>query len=311
MRTDPVRPDSNRRLLLLCADATPEIGAGHAMRLAALAEAWSALGLGTSRLHGQVTIPFVRARLRALGVELATPPAEDTTGAIALLDSYDERRRAEGARAPEAAMRVLVDDEGGAVPAGYHAVWNPNAHGSAALYAGFGGEVIAGEEAIPLRRDLPTWRGPHRRRVAVALGGGAIAPTLRAAMALLEPGAPLTGPGDWVPAAWEHLDSIDPWRAIARSSVLITSAGTSLWEAAAVGIPVVVVRSAVNQTDGFRWAVDHGVPGVDALEPGDALALANRIASALQRAAQLPRIRGGADVVARRLHALAARELVA
>jgi spore coat polysaccharide biosynthesis predicted glycosyltransferase SpsG len=311
MRTDPARTDGARRLLLLCADATPEIGAGHAMRLAALAEAWSALGLGTARLHGEVTIHFVRARLRALGVEMGATPGEDTTGTIALVDSYDERRRAEAARMAEATVRVLVDDDGSAVPAGYHAVWNPNAHGSAALYQGFDGEVIAGEEAIPLRRDLPRWRGPHRRRVAVALGGGAVAPTLRAAMALLEPGVPLAGPGDWVPPAWEHVDSIDPWRTIARSSVLITSAGTSLWEAAAVGIPVVVVRSAANQTDGFRWAVGHGVPGVDALEPGDARALAARIASALPHAARLPLIRGGADAVARRLHALAARELVA
>ncbi|HEX2188378.1 MAG TPA: hypothetical protein VHG51_05740 [Longimicrobiaceae bacterium] len=296
--------------LHLLADATPECGAGHAMRLASLAEEWAAGAGGVVRLAGEVSIPFVRERLAAAGVRVEASGAGPLPGAVLVADSYDAGRRRQGAGAPGAALRVLVDDLGGEVPAGYDAVWNPSACATPALYPGFAGEVLAGAAFVPVRTGLPPWRPCGPGTTAVMLGGGDVPPHLRDALGRLaaELGeARFRGVGGWTPPGWGGIPASDPWREVSGCGVLVTASGSSVWEAAAVGIPMVVVKTAANQERVFRWAVESGAPGVDATSLRDPAALARALGEAHGRAAPLPRIRPGGAHVARTLRALAAR----
>lgn len=292
--------------LCLRADAEARIGAGHAMRLASLGEAWTAGG-GRAVLWGRVELPFVAERLAGAGVEVADAPPADG-GCVLVVDSYDEAVRATCAARP-ARLRVLVDDLGCPVPSGYGMVWNPNAYGDAALYPGFAGEVLGGPAAVPVRPGLPAWSGAGSPTVGAMLGGGNPGPVLGEAMRIVaEALGPqgLTGVGEWVRPPATRADASGPWTSLSRCGALVTAAGSSVWEAAAVGIPAVVVRTAYNQDRIVRWARDAGVPAVDALGADDAAALAAEILDALGRAAPLPPIDPGAGRVARRLQAAAA-----
>src|SRR5437899_12189054 len=159
--------------LLVLADATAEIGAGHAMRCAALADAWRDLRLGSVGFSGRVEIPFVMARLHDAGADIvpAGAPAGRGRPRVILLDSYDPARR-EQALATPGTLHVVVDDLGEPVPVGFDVVWNPNAYADANLYPTFSGSVVAGAEAVPLRDDLPAWRASNAHHLGGALGGG-------------------------------------------------------------------------------------------------------------------------------------------
>ena len=60
-----------RSNLVIRADATGPIGAGHVMRMLVLADVWRSGIAGNVTLVGDVDIPFVRARVRSSGLELA------------------------------------------------------------------------------------------------------------------------------------------------------------------------------------------------------------------------------------------------
>ena len=276
------------------------------MRCAALAEAWLDARLGTVRFEGEFTIPFVRQRLESLGVATGAPDRHDDRDAVLVVDTYDINERARCGRRRRAALRVLVDDLGETVPAGYSVVWNPNAYGNSVPYAAFAGPVLTGIDALPLRKALPSWSGRDARSVGVSLGGRTPPPALRTALISVLSTAALGGvvaTGDWGAAGWEAADASMPWRLLSRCGTLVTSAGSTVWEAASVGIPVVVVRTADNQRLIAEWASGH-VPTIDA-GLGDEAVLARRLREALGRAAPLPRLRSGAATVAAQLARLA------
>lgn len=309
----PVTGDTPRQLrefpvdLLIRADALPASGAGHVMRTAVLAEAWTESGAGKVGLVGTVEIDFARRRMLELGVVPQERLPADGGAAVLVVDSYHEGARREAAAWQAASLRVLVDDLGGGVPSGFDVVWNPNPGGSERLYPGFRGTVLSGEAYVPIRAGLPRWRGGEPGRVAVLLGGGRLEPALASAMARLHeeaPGLSLSGAGAWVPTSWERLDPGHPWPGVTRASTLVTAAGVSLLEAASVGIPVVVLCTADNQIAGVEWARRAGVPVVDGRQP-DARELAGEVGRALLVARPLPPIVNGAPTVARRLLELA------
>jgi spore coat polysaccharide biosynthesis predicted glycosyltransferase SpsG len=314
--------------LLLRADATPDVGAGHVMRCATLAHAWRARQGGAARVWGTVTIPFVSRRLAELGVEVAARPGAPRRRVVVVVDSYDDAVRAECAAVAGARLRVLVDDVGEMVPAGYDAVWNPNPFGAPALYPRFAGAVLAGPECVPVRPDLPSWhaadprRGAAPERAAVVLGGGDAGRTLAPALERLADRCPelrFVGVGSTVPDGWERVDAHTLWADVARRcGRVLTAAGSSLWEAAFVGIPTAVVVIAANQRAGGAWVAGAGVPVVDAtphLDPAartlptpDVEELADALTSAIRRATPLPRLVNGAPSVAAEIVRLASAD---
>ena len=294
--------------LLIRADASPATGAGHVMRTSALAEAWADAGAGRVGLVGRIAIEFARQRMAELGIVAQERFPADARAAVLVVDSYDEAVRLEGGAWRAGTLRVLVDDLGGGVPAGFEVVWNPNPGGGEFLYPGFPGTVLSGAAYVPLRAGLPRWNGGQPGRVAVLLGGGQISPVLSGAMTHLQeqgPGLSFSGAGGWVPRSWERLDAGQPWSGVMCASALITAAGTSLLEAASAGIPVVAVCTADNQAAMCDWARQAGVPVVDARRVATAREVADGLSRALPAARPLPPIANGAPTVARRLLQLA------
>ena len=286
-------------LLTVRADASADVGAGHVMRCLTLAESWLELG-GHAQCWGNVDLRFVRRRAEALGIELVgRRPDEDS---LLLVDVYDEAERHSLAGESPGTRSVLVDDLGGYVPAGYRAVWNPNAYGRPDLYPAFGGEVIAGVDGVPIRRGLPRWLGDGAG--AVSFGGGDIPAPLVAALSQLPVRLEMPkgwGVGALVPPGWRRANEDDMWADLHQAAYLITAAGSTLWEAAAVGIPVVVVVFAENQALVGKWASEMGVPVIDVRNRTDSSQIAVDLARQVRGARALPNLQSGADTVARRL----------
>ncbi len=283
--------------LVLRADATPRVGAGHVMRLLTLAAAWRERG-GEALVVGEVSLPFVAERLSGLGLSRQDPPCSG--GAVIVTDSYDATVRYRCAEVDGYALRVLVDDVGGEVPPGYDVVWNPNPYGGRELYAGFSGGIVAGPDVVPIREGLPRWSPGATPETFVTLGGGVPPASIRESMEILAELTPdnrFAIVGDWAPRGWRTVPAAELWRQAMGATRLVTAAGTTVWEAAAVGVPVVLLQIADNQRLAYRWGRDAGVPGLNA---GliDAEFLAHQLRALLPAARPLPRIENGAASVA-------------
>ncbi|MGE0441738.1 MAG: hypothetical protein AB7L66_06110 [Gemmatimonadales bacterium] len=293
------------RSLVLVTEATPRVGAGHAMRLATLGAAWA--GLGPVRALGPIDLPFVRDRFARLNIPLGGPPPGP--GEIVVVDSYDPSTRFRWSHAPAPALRVLVDDHGGvSVPLDYDCVWNPNAYADRSIYPSFSGTVLAGREYLAIREDLPRWEARPDGDIFVSLGGGQPSPTVAAAFGLLDEfNLPVrfAYSGDWGPTGWRQVAPHRFWTEAAGARHLITAAGITVWEAAVVGIPVVLLMTADNQRDTYRWCRDAGVPGTNTLL-ADAEFLAHQLAALIAVAGRLPAVQSGTGRVVEILTRLAA-----
>lgn len=288
--------------LLVRADATPEVGAGHVMRCAALAESWIAVGVGDVIVAGDVTLPFVQHRLQQLGVKVDRAAAQSGADVL-LVDSYDERVRHEPPDGP-AALRVLVDDLGANADR-FDVVWNPNAYRADMLYVGFTGEVIS--QLVPLRGGLPVW-SPQSGTVAVSLGGTTPSPTLVEAIdacAVAMRRTIVASSAAWIPAHWQRASADDMWSSFADCEFMLTAGGSTVWEAAHVGIPIAVLLAAPNQQLVGEWVRAQGAPVLDVSASMNRGALIAGISRCMQEARALTRIENGAVEVATRLRDMA------
>jgi UDP-2,4-diacetamido-2,4,6-trideoxy-beta-L-altropyranose hydrolase len=288
--------------LVIRADATPSVGAGHVMRCTTLAEAWLAERVGTVTMWGTITLGFVTDRLASIGVGVV---ARHPGGDILVVDTYDDAIRSESTKITEARLKVLVDDIGGTVD-GYDVIWNPNAYAVTELYRGFHGKVIS--QQVPLRSGLPRWQA-QSRRVAVSLGGG-IPP--RSAVQAIEQwrvrgGATIvTTESDWAPRDWETVPRAEMWTEFASCASMVTAGGATVWEAAAVGIPSCVLITAPNQALVGEWARHNGVPVINPVPGTLPNALTDAVAVGIARSRVLPPVTNGAPDVARMLSRWAA-----
>jgi hypothetical protein len=267
--------------LAIKVDATDEIGAGHAMRCATLAQAWIEEGYGEAVFCGDIEIPFVRDRFLQIGLQ-QVPAITGVRNGVLVVDSYSPETRYETLRQRSAKIAVIVDDVGGPVE-GYDVVWNPNAYRADDLYVGFSGRLIT--QAVPVRPGLPRWR-PVSTSVGVTLGATRPREEIVAA---IDKWASSTGrdvrasPAKWLPKGWTTTASGPVWDELAGCSMLIGNAGTTIWEAAAIGIPTCVMVTAENQLRTGQWAAAHGGTVIDALK-----ATESELICALARSAAVP-----------------------
>jgi len=285
-------------MLVIRADATAATGAGHVMRMASFIARWRASGGGEVWLDGRVDIPFVRSHLTSLGLGAAEGSHRAT---VLIVDSYDPAVRVKGASTGNYALRVLVDDVGGIVPPGYDIVWNPNAYSAAGLYPAFGGEIIGGPDSVPLRTDLPRWVEGTGSRIGVMLGGGPPPEKFLESLIVLSRRRTdwqFAAPSMWAPDGWLKIAPDAPWTDLNLCSRLLTAGGSTVWEAAAVGIPVVIAVIADNQRRVADWAAEANVPVMDARSPEDPGSL---VEASLARAKKLPAVDGRASAVISRL----------
>lgn len=298
---DAVAPGVGRPLILaMRTDASAAIGAGHAMRCLTLGEAWIAHG-GMTTVWGGVSIPFVQSRARAAGIRICSDAPTHVD--VLVVDTYDPTARQALARFP-AKVRVLVDDMGEDVPDGYSVVWNPNPYSLAAMYPAFGGELLHGDTFVPLRAGLPRWEPADF--VAVALGGSASSPAVGEMLDVLAEllrGEQVCALGSALRPGWSPIAEDQPWLELRRARALICSASSSLWEAAHVGVPSVVVAFADNHALVLEWAERRRMAVVNLLREAPKAA-AHRVVEGLRHACAAPHIASGAENVVGRLQRL-------
>lgn len=179
--------------LVIRADASLEVGAGHVMRALAVANAWQDAG-GRCRLLSRPLPPALVERMRQADVSLDVLPAspgglEDAHATVAALRESDARWVcADGYHLDAAWQRAVVDggarllffdDNGHCERYAAHLVLNQNAHAHSIDYAPRHPRtrVLRGPKFAQLRREFLQHRGrPARqpdvaRRVLVAFGG--------------------------------------------------------------------------------------------------------------------------------------------
>lgn len=175
-----------RGTLVLRADGSAHLGAGHVMRCLALAEAWRDQG-GRVLFAAAELSPALAARLQAQEMEWQriNPADPESVGwaagaAWVVLDGY-HLDAAMPERLSSAGHRVMViDDYGHSTPGFVHLLLNPNLHASPALHAKHTSptELLLGPRYCPLRREFVAMhpKSPQDSerpvsRVIISLGG--------------------------------------------------------------------------------------------------------------------------------------------
>ncbi len=180
-------------MLLIRADASPEIGTGHVMRCLALAQAWSDLGGGTVFVMA-VEAPAIESRLKKDGFAVrrirATPGSTKDAALTAdlainmkacfvVVDGYHFNAEYQKMIKDSGKLLLFLDDYGHAER--YHAdlVLNQNIYAREEIYEKRDSktELLLGSPFILLRREFWCWRGWKRtnpktaRKVLISLGG--------------------------------------------------------------------------------------------------------------------------------------------
>jgi spore coat polysaccharide biosynthesis protein SpsF len=279
---------------LFRADATPGTGAGHVMRCMAIAEAWTLEG-GRAACLGAMPASIAE-RFEARGVDVLALPegtqpgspedaalvvrtARERGARVVVLDGYAfDARYLAAARG--AHVTAYVDDhEQQGLPV--DVVIDPNA--GARQGSRGGPRVLAGSAFTPLRAEIARTAPPERsfegRAPSLLLAFGGSDPArlsargLRAALAVSER-APLhvtvlAGPMhpdldaltalSAAPGVSLVHDAREVGPLFAATDLALAAAGSTAWELAAMGVPMLLVQVADNQRAVIEPLVAGGV----------------------------------------------------
>ncbi len=283
--------------LVVRADASASMGAGHIMRCLGLAQAW----------QPESRVTFVLAEgadsheslLLNQGFDVVRLPAEPgsledaaATAALAeekgagwlMVDGYHFGPAYTAALAAARPRVLLMDDEGRADLAGVDLLLNQNLHAAAELYPGAPSEMLLlGPRYVLLRSEFldvgpaPRAIAEQARKVLVTLGGadrgnltGGIVANLagtglkglqiRVLAGRNNPHAPdLRRLAGGLPVPVEVLDAVSDMPAqYSWADMAVTAGGGTLWELAYLGVPALTVIVAANQEPSSKLLDEHG-----------------------------------------------------
>ena len=333
----------NRKVAVLRADASSSIGVGHVMRSLSLGEALLDEGFGVELVSFELA-PSLQSLATSCGIEVVEPScaprsSEDAqfvltrNAAIVVVDGYEFSREFFAVLEASSTPFAVIDDNAETNAQSPSAVINQNPHASASMYAHLQGEpkMLLGLQYAMVRkevREVAAMNLPSREgEVFVAIGGadflGLTAPIVEA---LAETGLQIRVAVGHANTQRAHIQKLadqlgnvtlieqqDYVSSLARAHVAVLAAGSSLWEACAVGTPSIGLVVADNQFAsanaakklGFTRVVDCRVRfNVDAvLNEVQACILGGT--SAMRGAALSTGIANGASMVASELGAIA------
>ena len=284
VRTVPPDPAFADAVLLVRADAGPGIGVGHVMRCLAIAEAWIELGGRVVFASAELPVP-IGGRVSQLGSRVVTVSSSETTAALAvevgarfaivdghhLGPEYQQDLGAAGARV------LVIDDRGESATDAADVILNPNATAHTDLYRQLRGITLLGPAYALIRREF---RGIARtrtlaetaRRILVSFGGADpadLSPVAIAALAEIEGlhvRVVVGASADRALAAPANAKStieVVPWLQdlagqMRWADLAIVAAGSTCWELAACGVPMIAVP--VTETQLAVGEIGIGIP---------------------------------------------------
>ena len=289
---------SYRPPLILRADAGGSLGSGHVMRCLALGEAWVDGG-GSAVIVSADIPEALAARVRetpefsAEAIDAPAWGAADAAATIALArkglaravvaDSYKVTEAWLAAIEAAGLRAVAIDDLGRLSAYPCSIIVNPNLNGEEALYAGKadGAHQLLGTRHVMLRREFAIHRASPRpiytqaRHLLVTFGGvdpkGASLIALDALALTPEITAELiVGPAnpraDEIAAKAKPLanvtlvrDARDMAKRMMAAEMLLSAGGTTVWEAAALGAPMMLTASAPEEAAAAKRLSESGL----------------------------------------------------
>ena len=278
----------NRKVAVLRADASSSIGVGHVMRSLSLGEALIDEGFGVELVSCGLA-PSLQSLATSCGIEVVEPScaprsSEDAqfvlerNAAIVVVDGYEFSRDFFAVLEASNTTFAIIDDNAETKAQSPDAVINQNPHASESLYVHMQGtpKLLLGLQYAMVRKEvrevaamhLPTREG----EVFVAMGGadflGLTAPIVEA---LVETGLQIRVAVGHANTQREHVQKLadqhghvtlieqqDYVSSLASAHVAVLAAGSSLWEACAVGTPSIGLVVADNQIASANAAAKLG-----------------------------------------------------
>jgi UDP-2,4-diacetamido-2,4,6-trideoxy-beta-L-altropyranose hydrolase len=283
-----------RKVAVLRADASDLIGVGHVMRSLALGQAL--LDANFDVMLATVDLPAgMRGEARKCGitiVDLKCVPfgAADASatlslnGAVLVIDGYKFEREFFEILENRAAKFAVIDDNVETKALAPSVVINQNPHATPEMYAHMSGapQLLLGLQFALLRREVreatKLTAVPVAGKVFIAMGGSDFlqltSPIVHGLKDLDIEICVAIGPTNSqrqqieetvksIPRA-RVIHQTDYINELASSSLAILAAGSSLWEAAALGVPSIGLIVADNQSESARAAeIQLSMPVID------------------------------------------------
>ena len=278
----------NRKVAVLRADASSSIGVGHVMRSLSLGEALIDEGFGVELVSCGLA-PSLQSLATSCGIEVvelscAPRSSEDAqfvlerNAAIVVVDGYEFSRDFFAVLEASNTTFAVIDDNAETKAQSPDAVINQNPHASASMYEHMQGnpKLLLDLQFAMVRkevREVAAMHFPTREgEVFVAMGGadflGLTAPIVEA---LAETGLQIRVAVGHANTQREHVQKLaeqhghvtlieqdDYVSSLASAHVAVLAAGSSLWEACAVGTPSIGLVVVDNQLASANAAAKLG-----------------------------------------------------
>lgn len=267
----------NRKVAVLRADASSSIGVGHVMRSLSLGEALLDEGFGVELISCGL-VPSLQSLATEYGIHIVELPCAPRSGEdaafilkrnadIVVVDGYEFSRDFFEVLEESATPFAVIDDNAETNAIAPRLVINQNPHAHVEMYAQMQGkpELLLGLQYAMVRkevREVATMNLPAREgEVFVAMGGadflGLTAPIVEALAVTGLQIRVAVGHANTQRAQIQKLtdqyghvtliEQQDYVASLASAHVAVLAAGSSLWEACAVGTPSIGLVVAENQ----------------------------------------------------------------